>query len=214
MGLIKSSVERKEELLARFATPNVRTLANMVRRNNTKAAISIVLIISVTAVTKPSLACDERSVTPATGMGPHYVENVSSETDLWKPGEEGEPIFLRSRVVDTCGNAIDNARVQLWHANHEGVHAENRWRSDFLTDEAGTFAVTTVMPGYAGGLARHIHFIVTHPDHEDLVTRVFFKNDPYIENQGVDDLALRLEEITRDGKRGWVTGYEFVLEKK
>lgn len=159
-----------------------------------------------------SFACDPREPTRATGMGPHYVDGVGSETLLWRSGEAGEPVVIRSRVVDTCGDAISGARVRLWHANQDGEHSHDRWRSDLVTDERGTFDITTVMPGYAGGLARHIHFIVSHPGHEELVTRVFFGNDPYIEDLDVDDLALRLELVEQGGQRGWITGYEFVLK--
>jgi len=156
-------------------------------------------------------ACEPRIATRATGMGPHYVEHVDTETQLWHEDEAGEPIFLRSRIVDTCGKALIGARVQLWHANQDGEHSDHRWRTDLRTDEQGTFEITTVMPGYAGGLAKHIHFIVTHEGHQELVTRLFFSNDPYIENADVNDLVIRLDEVERDGRRGWVAGYEFVM---
>ncbi len=177
------------------------------------SSLPIALVISV-LLFGDIRACDRREPTRATGMGPHYVEQVGDETQLWRNGEAGEPVVLRSRVLDTCGVPIAGARVQLWHANQDGDHAHDRWRTDIRANDQGTFDVTTVMPGYAGGLARHIHFIVSHPDHEELVTRVFFKNDPYIEELDVDDLALRLEQVERDGQRGWITGYEFVLQPK
>jgi|GEM_PF-3376303 len=174
-------------------------------------ALLLTFLLFLTLSLQVIHACDERTPTRATGMGPHYVEHVGAETKLWKEDEIGEPIFLRSRIVDTCGKALPGARVQLWHANQDGEHSDHRWRADLLTDEQGTFKITTVMPGYAGGLPKHIHFIITHAGHEELITRLFFRNDPYIDNAEVNDLAIRLDEVERDGRRGWVAGYEFVL---
>ena len=38
---------------------------------------------------------------------------------------------------------------------------------------------------------RHIHFIIDHPDHSQLVTRLFFKNDPSVDH-GIEELAMVL----------------------
>ena len=73
--------------------------------------------------------------------------------------------------------------------------------------------MTTVYPGYAGSIARHIHFIISHPDHQQLVTRLFFNNDPAID-QGIEDLAAVLEEMRRGEEKVWVGGYEFVLRPR
>ena len=70
--------------------------------------------------------------------------------------------------------------------------------------------MVTVIPGYAGSIPRHIHFIVSHPDHEPLVTRLFFKSDPAID-RSIEDLAVVLEEVQRREGKSWVGGYEFVL---
>lgn len=150
-------------------------------------------------------------------MGPHYVADVTSDTTLWREGDAGEPLYLRARVIDTCGEPIAGARIQIWHADANGDHAHDRYRTDTTVDKQGAFSITTVMPGYAGGIARHIHVIVNHPDYEEIITRLFFKNDPSIQFDDVDDLALRLEEIQRpesassSATKGWVAGYEFVL---
>lgn len=144
-------------------------------------------------------------------MGPHYVAEVEPQTALWAEGDAGEPLYIRARVIDTCGDPISGAQVQLWHANQDGEHAHDRWRTRLTVDERGTFSIVTVMPGYAGGIAKHVHFIVDHPDYQALVTRLFFKDDPYIEGEDVDDLALWLEKSENDGRQGWVAAYEFVL---
>ena len=162
------------------------------------------------AMTLPALACEPRVPTPAASSGPHDFSHPGHETRLWREGDAGEPLYLRLRVLDQCGEPLKGATMQLLHANHEGVHEAGRWRTVLDADALGEAQVVTVYPGYAGGLARHIHFIVDHPDHPQLVTRLFFRNDPSA-GERVQPLSVILEEVERNGQRGWATGFEFVL---
>ncbi len=157
--------------------------------------------------------CKPREPTRATGPGPHDYGRAADSTRLWHKGDPGEALFLRVRVMDTCGQPLAGARVQVLHANHEGAHEHDRWRGVTTTNARGAAQVLTVFPGYTGGLPRHIHFVVSHPQHAELVTRLFFKNDPEADID-VEDLAMVLEQVERDGARAWLAGYEFVLAKK
>lgn len=158
----------------------------------------------------PSYACDKREPTQETDPGPHDFTAGVADPELWRDGDAGEPLFIRARVLDTCGRPLSGARIRIVHANQDGYHESNRWRAELTSDERGAFSLITVFPGYTGGLPRHMHFIIDHPDHRQLVTRLFFKNDPSVDH-GIEDLALVLEEIERKQGRGWVAGYEFVL---
>ena len=158
-------------------------------------------------------ACTTRTPTRDTGYGPHDFSSTTPAERLWQTSDGGEPLFLRARVVDTCGKPISGARVQILHANQHGGHEPNRWRGVLETDSRGAFKTITIYPGHTGGIPRHIHFIITHPAHTPLVTRLFFKNDPTA-GDDLDDLAMVPEEVQRDGKRGWTAGFEFVLAGK
>ena len=158
-------------------------------------------------------ACDKRAPTPETGSGPHDFSSAPADTNLWREGDDGEPLFLRARVLDTCGRPIAGARVRILHANQDGDHEPDRWRAHLTSDDSGEFRIVTVYPGYAGYMPRHIHFIIAHPDHRQLVTRLFFKNDPAIDRD-IEPLAIVLEEVRRGEGKGWVGGYEFVLAPK
>ena len=176
----------------------------------TNAFAAVLLAALAMSPQSTAVACSERKPTPQTGPGPHDFTTAPSESKLWQEGDGGEPLFLRARVLDTCGEPISGARVRVLHANEHGEHDPNRWRTHLDTDAGGTFEVITVLPGYTGGLARHIHFVITHPDHAELVTRLFFKNDPGSDAE-TEDLTMVLEEIRRGDRTAWVAGYEFVL---
>ncbi|MDX1514001.1 MAG: hypothetical protein R3174_09690 [Gammaproteobacteria bacterium] len=158
-------------------------------------------------------ACEYREPTREMSRGPHDFSHGVADHRLWKEGDAGEPLFIRARVLDTCGNPVAGARIQIVHANQDGHHEPDRWRADLTTDERGAFDLITVFPGYAGDLPRHIHFIITHPGHGQLITRLFFKNDPAI-HHGIEDVAMVLERVEREQGNAWVAGYEFVLPPK
>lgn len=167
----------------------------------------------ILGVQPSSYACDERAPTRSASLGPHDFSVTPIETNLWREGDAGEPLLLRARVLDTCGTPVESVRIQILHANQDGDHEPDRWRGLLVSDARGEFQVITVFPGYAGGLPRHIHFILNHPRYQPLVTRLFFKSDPAVD-ESIEDLAIVLEEIQRKDGRGWVGGFEFVLSPR
>ena len=182
------------------ATSPATTLASIL-------TASVLLVPAAYASTQP---CERRAPTPETSRGPHDFSVLPAEDRLWRDGDAGEPLVLRARVLDTCGRPIAAARVRILHANHYGEHEPDRWRAELSSNARGEFQVTTVYPGYAGSLARHIHFIIEHPGYRPLVTRLFFKNDPAVDAR-IEPLAVVLDEVRHGGVTGWVGGYEFVL---
>ncbi len=182
-------------------TNSVRTLA---------FALSAALLLGLAP---KAYACDKRAPTREMSPGPHDFSAGVPDPKLWREGDEGEPLFIRARVLDTCGKPVAGARIRIVHANWHGYHEPDRWRAELTSDDRGAFSLVTVFPGYTGGLPRHMHFIIDHSDHPQLITRLFFKNDPSVDH-GIEDLAMVLEEIERKQGKGWVAGYEFVLAPK
>jgi protocatechuate 3,4-dioxygenase beta subunit len=176
------------------------------------SAIALVAVLLL-VFQQPSNACEERKPTREMSPGPHDFSAGVAGARLWREGDMGEPLFIRARVLDTCGKAVSGARIRIVHANQDGDHEPDRWRADLTSDDQGSFKLVTVFPGYTGGLPRHMHFIIDHPDHRQLITRLFFKNDPAVD-QEVEDVSMVLEEIEHKQGRGWVAGFEFVLPPK
>lgn len=181
--------------------------------NPRKLVAFFLAAVFLVTLTPSAYACDVREATRGTGPGPHDFSAGIPDPKLWQEGDEGEPLYIRAWVLDVCGEPVVGARIRIVHANWHGDHEPDRWRADLASDDQGSFSLVTVLPGYTGGLPRHIHFIIDHPDYPQLVTRLYFKNDSGVE-QDADDLALLLEEVQREQGRGWLTGYEFVLAPK
>jgi catechol 1,2-dioxygenase len=129
---------------------------------------------------------------------------VSDET-------KGDRVNITGRVLDLTTNApVAGAILDVWQAATNGLY-ENQdknqpdynLRGRFQTDEAGAFKLVALLPtpypvptdGPVGELIRlakrqpnrpaHIHFIVSAPKYETLVTQVFRKGDDIIDEDPV-----------------------------
>ena len=188
----------------------IRAVSRALRRASSAIAGFALLLVFESPVAQ---GCVPREPTPPSSPGPHDYSFAPADNMLWREGDEGEPLSLRIRTVDPCGEPILGAQVQVLHADHQGYHDPNRWRATLTSNERGELALVTVLPGYAGGIPRHIHFIVSHPDFQELVTRLYFKSDEAL-GVNTDVLAIVLEEIQRKEKRAWAGGFEFVLRPR
>ncbi|MEM7405429.1 MAG: hypothetical protein AAF458_09070 [Pseudomonadota bacterium] len=175
--------------------------------------IRLCILVLTSLAVVGAQACIPREATQPTDPGPHDYSDAATSSRLWQEDDPGEPLFLRIRVLNTCGDAVAGASVQVLHANQDGDHEFKRWRTRIETDARGGASLLTVFPGYTGGIPRHIHFVIRHPGHKELITRLFFKNDPDIDHS-IEDLAMVLEQVDRNGRRGWVAGFEFVIDPK
>ena len=123
----------------------------------------------------------------------------------------GVRVRISGRVFDFETKApIKGAILDTWQAatngfyeNQDEKQPDYNLRGRFKTDEDGTFEVLALMPtaypaptdGPVGELLRaakrspyrpaHIHFIVSAPGYETLVTQIFVKGDKRIENDVV-----------------------------
>ncbi len=124
-------------------------------------------------------------------LGPFYRENSPSRIELNIHNKEGEKLTIQGTVYkDDCVTPISNAKIEIWHANHQGEYDNEtddfEFRGTVYSNEEGKYDFSTIVPGrYLNGSnyrPSHIHFKVTEKDHQDLVTQLYFEGDPYIES--------------------------------
>ena len=158
-------------------------------------------------------------------LGPYWSENHPERTVLANSDEPGTRIFI-SGIVTTndCEIPIQNALVDVWHANDDGCYtlfqecesgnSDNdiyNLRGVMATDENGYYAFESIWPGYYSGRPRHFHYKITTPSGLELVTQCYFEVDPYINEEWEENhpgLVIPLEE-TENGLVGI-----FVMELK
>lgn len=94
------------------------------------------------------------------------------------------PLAVSGRVVDTRGELLEGAVLEIWHADPHGVYDLDgyRYRAKVAAAQKGTYGFETLMPGhYPDRVCAHIHYRVTAPGHEPLITQLYFATDPAFE---------------------------------
>ncbi len=149
--------------------------------------------------------------TEATVQGPYYWEGapvLPRGADIAQ-GVKGEPTFYSGRVTDTHGQPIENATLDIWSGDGEGVYdmqvegSEMAARARIQTDAEGRYWFWSIKPTYypvpvdgpvgrmLAGMGRHpnrpghIHMMVYAPGHVKLTTHLFVANSPFIESDAV-----------------------------
>ncbi len=151
-------------------------------------------------------------------LGPYWSENHPERSVLANSEEPGVRIFMSGTVTSKdCETPIQNAIVDVWHANDDGCYTvfqecesgntDNdlyNLRGIIVTDENGSYAFESILPGYYAGRPRHFHYKITTPSGLELVTQCYFEMDPYVDEQWEENhpgLVIPLQE-TEDGQIG------------
>ena len=191
--------------------------------------------------------------TETTVTGPfHTAAPVAEMGDMIATGEEAERgthAVMRGRVTDTDGNPLSGVSMDVWQSDDIGYYDIQQpdgglnLRGLFTTGEDGTYWFRTVQPapypvpvdGPVGELLTaagrhpmrpaHIHFMISAPGYETVITHIFVKGDEYIETDAVfgvkDSLVMEFipnnsqEEADKyDFKAPFMeVSYDFALKK-
>ena len=112
--------------------------------------------------------------TPQQTEGPYFVEGMPKRSDIRSDPsdglvQQGIPLRLILHVYDVDNGScipLNGSRVDIWHANSQGVYSSVNDQSTtgkkFLrgyqvTDDNGTVRFVTIYPGWYQGRAIHIH---------------------------------------------------------
>src|SRR6516162_2037477 len=82
-------------------------------------------------------------------LGPFYKKGAPNKANLRVAREPGLPLRISGKVLDTRGEPVHGARVELWHADQKGVYDLQgyRYRAKLALDSATDYQVETIMPG-------------------------------------------------------------------
>ncbi|XOV68407.1 MAG: hypothetical protein ACFHU9_04370 [Fluviicola sp.] len=123
-------------------------------------------------------------------LGPFYRPDAPDRSDLTFSGLKGSRVTIKGTVyTDDCTSPLENVKVEIWHCDTRGDYDNSsddfRHRAQQTTDGNGVYQFQTILPGkYLNGkLYRpaHIHFRVTHEEHQELISQIYFSGDPHIE---------------------------------
>ena len=147
-----------------------------------------------------------REGAPVLPAGSQIVENPTAEE-----------IVVYGQVTSNDGAPLSNALVQIWQTSERGLYDMQErggetmdMRGNFMTDEQGRYHFRTVRPlGYSipmdgpvGALVQkqnrpgmrpsHIHCLIGAEGHRELVTALYFGDDPHIDDDTVFGVSQSL----------------------
>jgi protocatechuate 3,4-dioxygenase beta subunit len=151
--------------------------------------------------------------TESTVLGPFYIANApryENGANICLDGK-GDPVWVQGRVKDAKGKPIAGATLDVWQANEDGfydvqqkgIQPEMNLRGVFTSGKNGEFCFRSAYPRYypipfdgsVGDLLvaldrnhnrpAHLHFLVTAPGYEKLVTHIFTPDCPWLKDDAV-----------------------------
>lgn len=144
----------------------------------------------------PGLLAEELTLTPRQTEGPFYPDQLPLDTDndliivndSLTPAV-GQITHLSGRLMDSRGDPIRNALIEIWEADAKGVYLhtrDTRAKRDahfqgfgrFMTGSSGEYYFRTIKPQPYPGRTPHIHFAVKMRGREKWTTQCYVKGDP------------------------------------
>jgi protocatechuate 3,4-dioxygenase beta subunit len=160
------------------------TRRDLLERCAVFGALITVPVLDIGAVSAFWEGAEVQQPTPSNALGPFYKKRAPDTRTLRIKGDAGMPLALDGRVIDTRGEAVPDATVEVWHTDHAGHYdlAGYRFRAKLPLDAQARYQVETIMPGhYPDRVCQHVHYLVTAPGHKPLITQLYFATDPVFE---------------------------------
>lgn len=180
--------------------------------------------------------------TENTVLGPFHVADapVREMGETICLDGKGETCLFEGKVIDIHGNPVEGACVDVWSDNADGFYdvqqpgMQPRWnnRGRFFTGRDGAYSFRGIKPTsypipndgpvgkMLGRLGRHpyrpahMHFIVSAPGFQKVITHTFVGDDPYLTSDavfGVKGTLVAPYERLEGADTQWRSPFDFVL---
>jgi protocatechuate 3,4-dioxygenase beta subunit len=178
--------------------------------------------------------------TPRQVKGPFFIVGALKRSNFVPAGETENIYRIRGQVLGTDGKPVANAKVYVWLADKNGKYPnqdadgnpvpmkpeESGLHGYVETDENGFFEFTFQRPGNYPLTGEevdirpaHVHILIEKEGYSELITQVYFIDDPYnvhdIPRQGFfkPELILPCTPALPDGKSVQEGIFNFVIPK-
>lgn len=156
--------------------------------------------------------CKPESFTESTVLGPFFVDDAPRHDngDDIANGARGDPCFVTGTVKGRDGEAIADAHIAVWQSDEDGFYDVQRpelsrlqARANLRSLNDGRFYFKSIVAapypipsdGPVGKMLSavgrhpwrpaHMHFMITAPGYQPLITHIFRSKGPYLDSDAV-----------------------------
>ena len=171
---------------------------------NTRRNVLRALGLSSALWLVPGAFAEQLTLTPKQTQGPFYPDKLPLDTDndLLTINDTitpavGDITWLSGRILDSRGEPISNALVEIWQVDNNGAYLHSRTNNKekrdtnfqgfgrFLTGSSGEYLFRTLKPVPYPGRTPHIHFAVKLKGRDKFTTQCYIKGNAGNQRDGV-----------------------------
>jgi len=159
-------------------------------------------------------------------LGPFYRPNSPLRSNIIPAGSNGDILHLSGSIFQKDGTSpMANALIEIWQCDeneyYDNTSEEYKFRGAVRTGQDGTYKFKTIVPvpyEAAPNMWRpaHIHMRVSSADHQDLISQIYFKGDPHLQDDtssAAPEAKNRILEITRDQNNEHSVRFDIVMKQ-
>jgi catechol 1,2-dioxygenase len=160
-------------------------------------------------------------------LGPFYRPEAPLRKNLIPHGAAGDILNVEGRIFKDDGTTpLSDVLIESWqcdpHEQYDNISDDYLYRGAQKTDEYGRYEFRTLIPPpYPNGdegdwRPAHIHYRISSPEYQDLITQVYFQGDPHIEGHPASASPISAHRIlevknTPEGEKR--IGFDIVMQK-
>jgi len=182
----------------------------------------------------------KKGMTESTVQGPFHRPGAPEYplgANVAKEARDGELCVVSGTIRNDKGKPVAGAKLDIWETGLNGYDVQKGdgnamdLRGIFRTNAEGKFWFKCVKPvsypvpddGPVGMMLKktgrhpmrpaHLHFMITAPGYDCLVTHIFVKGDKYLDSDAVFGVKESLiVDFKKNAKGEWEASYDFVLK--
>ncbi len=142
-------------------------------------------------------------------LGPFYRPGSPMRSNLIPAGSTSDIMHLSGTIFKNDGKIpLPNVLIEAWqcdeHEHYDNTSDDYLLRGAVKTGRDGKYAFKTIVPvPYKDGDAwrpAHVHMRISSSDSQDLITQIYFKGDPHIEEDAAAKSPQSFHRILKISK--------------
>lgn len=159
-------------------------------------------------------------------LGPFYRPGAPMRGNLIPSGTSGDALHLSGTIFQKDGKTpLGNTLVEAWQCDanehYDNTSDEYLFRGAVKTGNDGKYTFKTIVPvpykaSATSWRPAHIHLRISSADHQDLITQIYFKGDPYLAgdtSSASPQSVNRILDMTKNSANENVVKFDVVMRK-